>query len=140
MRRIVRLLMLSSLLLTACAHTREASLYAALGEEAGVRRMIDEVVVELHRDARINALFAHTDDAYFKDRLHEQICALSGGGCAYTGLSMEEAHSGMELDVTDFNYFVEDLRVGMSRAGTPITAQNRLLALFKPMREQTLHQ
>jgi hemoglobin len=128
-----------TMLVAGCASTPTDSLYQALGAEPGVRRLVDEVVLELHGDSRINALFKETDDAYFKERLFEQICELSGGGCEYTGLSMEEAHSGMQLTETDFNYFVDDVRVGMTRAGVSIAAQNRLLALFRPMHGDTLH-
>lgn len=127
------------LLIAACASSRSASLYEALGGEPGVRQLIDEVVLELHADRRINALFKETDDAYFKERLFEQFCQISGGGCEYTGLDMEEAHSGMELTETDFNIFVEDARIGMTRAGISIGAQNRLLALLRPMHGDTLH-
>jgi hemoglobin len=128
-----------AMLVAGCASAPTGSLYQALGAEPGVRRLVDEVVLELHGDRRINALFKETDDAYFKERLFEQICELSGGGCEYTGLSMEEAHSGMQLTETDFNYFVDDVRVGMTRAGVSISAQNRLLALFRPMHGDTLH-
>lgn len=126
-------------LLAGCASSGRSSLFQSLGGESGVHRLVDEVVAKLHADTRINALFKDTDDAYFKDRLYEQICELSGGGCEYTGLSMEEAHSGMQLTETDFNAFVDDLRVGMTRAGVAIGAQNRLLALFQPMHGDTLH-
>ena len=126
------------LLIAACASDGRSSLYQALGGETGVRRLVDEVVLELHSDARISALFKGTDDAYFKERLFEQFCELSGGGCTYTGLSMEEAHSGMQLTETDFNFFVEDTRIGMTRAGISIGAQNRLLALLRPMHGDTL--
>ncbi len=132
-------LMMLCALLAACASSGKDSLYQALGGEAGVRKLVDEVVLELHNDTRINALFKETDDAYFKERLFEQICELSGGGCEYTGLDMEEAHSGMALTATDFNYFVEDTRIGMTRAGISIGAQNRLLALFRPMHGDTLN-
>ncbi|MDZ4814207.1 MAG: group 1 truncated hemoglobin [Pseudomonadota bacterium] len=128
------------LLVVACASNGRNDLYQALGGESGVRRLVDEVVRELHSDARISKLFKDTDDSYFKERLFEQFCELSGGGCTYAGLSMEEAHSGMQLTETDFNFFIEDTRVGMTRAGISIGAQNRLLALLRPMHGDTLHQ
>lgn len=127
--------------LSACAHRAPAdALYLALGAQTGVARLVDEVVQELHRDPRIRALFDNTDDATFKQRLNEQICQLADGGCDYSGLSMSEAHSGMDLSAAQFNYFVEDARNGMSRAAIPIGAQNRLLARLARMREQVLHQ
>ncbi len=139
MKRFAPILALLMCALTACASREQNSLYQALGGEVGVQRLVDEVVRELHADKRINALFVNTDDAYFKARLIEQICELSGGGCEYTGLAMEEAHSGMGLTETDFNYFVEDTRIGMTRAGISIGAQNRLLALLQPMHGDTVH-
>jgi hemoglobin len=53
---------------------------------------------------------------------------------------MSEAHSGMDLSAAQFNYFVEDTRIGMTRANLPIGAQNRLLARLARLREQVLHQ
>lgn len=130
-------------LLCSCAqrqgHTT-ASLYEDLGGASGVAHMIDEIVTELHTDPKLAELFTETDDAYFKERLNEQICNLTGGGCEYTGLSMEEAHSGMDLSHAQFNDFVEACRRAMTRAGVSVGNQNRLLALLAPMHGQVIHQ
>lgn len=129
--------------LTACSaqsgKTR-TSLYDDLGGASGVAGMIDEIVSELHTDPKLADLFVETDDAYFKERLNEQICNLTGGGCEYTGLSMEEAHSGMDLSHAQFNDFVEACRRAMTRAGISVGNQNRLLALLAPMHGQVIHQ
>ncbi len=124
-----------ALLLAACTvpRTHDATLWTALGEGPGVARIVDGVIRRAHDDPRIADLFAETNDAYLKARLIEQICALSGGGCEYTGLPMDEAHSGMQITRAEFNWFVEHTRDAMAEAGTPIAAQNRLLALFAPM-------
>jgi hemoglobin len=129
-----------SLLLAACATTREPRLYDALGGEAGVATLVDALVAEYHADAKIGFLFADTDDAYLKARLREQICQISDGGCEYTGLSMEEAHSGMDLSEAQFNDFVDASRRAMTRAGVAIGVQNRLLARLAPMRGEVIHQ
>ena len=82
----------------------------------------------------------YTDDAYFKARLREQLCAISDGGCDYTGLDMVEAHSGMDLSEAQFNDFVDASRRAMTRAGFAIGVQNRLLARLAPMRGEVIHQ
>ena len=129
------------LLLGACAHTEQrSSLYQDLGGEQGVAQMIDEIVLELHADPKLADLFTETDDEYFKERLNEQICMLTGGGCEYTGLDMPEAHSGMDLSAAQFNDFVEACRRAMTRAGVPVGNQNRLLAILAPMRTDVIHQ
>lgn len=138
MRAILATMM--SLLLAACASTREPRLYDALGGEAGIAKLVDALVAEYHADAKIGFLFAETDDAYFKARLREQLCQVSDGGCDYTGLSMAEAHSGMDLSEAQFNDFVDASRRAMTRAGFPIGVQNRLLARLAPMRGEVIHQ
>lgn len=132
--------MMMSLLLAACATTREPRLYDALGGETGVAKLVDALVAEYHADAKIGALFENTDDAYFKARLNEQLCQISDGGCDYTGLSMPEVHSGMDLSEAQFNAFVDASRRAMTRAGYSVGVQNRLLARLAPMRGDVIHQ
>lgn len=139
-------LMCVLLMLSGCASRDGTSagggdtLYDALGGKTGVARMIDEIVVELHDDPKLADLFTETDDDYFKERLNEQICMLTDGGCEYTGLDMPEAHSGMDLSPAQFNDFVEACRRAMTRSGVSVGNQNRLLAILAPMREDVIHQ
>ena len=74
-------------LLSACATTREARLYDALGGEAGVAKLVDAITAEYREDTKIGFLFQDTDQDYFRARLREHICQISDGGCEYTGLS-----------------------------------------------------
>lgn len=129
-----------ALQLCACATTRDARLFDALGGDSGVARLVDALTAEYHADAKIGPLFEAIDDAYFKERLREQICMLSEGGCDYTGLSMADAHSGMDLSEAQFNDFVAAGRRAMTRIGLPIGVQNRLLARLAPLREDVIHQ
>jgi hemoglobin len=131
---------LMSLLLAACATTREPRLYDALGGAAGVTKLVDAISAEYRADPRIGVLFEGSDADYFKARLREQICQISDGGCEYTGLSMADAHSGMDLSEADFNAFVDASRRAMTRAGFGIGVQNRLLARLAPMRGEVIHQ
>ncbi|HWT15250.1 MAG TPA: group 1 truncated hemoglobin [Patescibacteria group bacterium] len=131
---------MASLVFTACTTTRETRLYDALGGAPGVAKLVDAISAEYRDDARIGFLFEDTDQDYFKARLREQICAISDGGCEYTGLSMEEAHSGMDLSEAQFNDFVDASRRAMTKAGFAIGVQNRLLARLAPMRGEVIHQ
>jgi hemoglobin len=119
---------------------REPTLYQALGGQNGVARLVDAFDRRFLADPRIAALFktGADEDAYFRERLTEQICNLSGGGCEYTGLPMEEAHSGMAIGEAQFNAFVEDARDAMSSIGLAVATQNRLLALLAPMHKDVI--
>lgn len=133
---------LAALLISACSATppRTATLWDALGGDAGTGRVIDGTLRRAHADPAIADLFADTDDAYLKARLLEQICAASGGGCTYTGLPMDEAHSGMAITPAEFGRFVAHLTAAMDEAGVPAESQSKLLALLGPMQPDIVGQ
>ena len=137
--RISRLLLLS-LCLSACAAAPKATLYDDLGGDAGIARLVSKLVEKYRADQRINGLFNETNFEYFADRLKEDICVRAGGPCEYQGLSMEDAHSGMDIKESEFNYFVEDSQVAMDEIGLPVGVQNRLLKLLARDREAVIRQ
>lgn len=124
------MLLLVVALASGCATTRTQSLYEDLGGKAGVARLVDKLIEKYRADGRINGLFNDTNFEYFGERLNEYICVVTGGGCEYKGLSMEEAHSGMDIKEREFNYFVEDSQAAMTEVGIGVGVQNRLLEVL----------
>lgn len=115
-------------------------LYRALGGQAGITKVVDAALAEIHGDLRINIFFEKTDMADLRRLLIEQICAATGGPCTYSGRSMEEAHSGLNLTDADFDAFVDDLVRAMNATKVPPDLQKQLLDLFGPMRPQVVGQ
>lgn len=116
------------------------ALYRALGGLPAITAVVDEALVQIGADLRINILFADSDMKYVRARLIEQICAATGGPCTYTGLSMEEAHSGQDISPEEFGYFVEDLIAAMNKLQVPAKQQQDLLALLGSMQGQVVGQ
>ncbi len=116
------------------------SLYQSLGGRHGVERLAEATVKQLFGDSRINGFFAHGDPADSRRLLAEKLCQLSDGGCEYTGRSMEEAHSGMNLTDADFEAFIEDLIVAMNAEKVPVDAQRQLLQRVGALRPQIVGQ
>ncbi|WP_374604519.1 group 1 truncated hemoglobin [Arenimonas sp.] len=136
MARPMRLLTVLALavLLAACAgNPPRAGLYEQFGGQAGVEALVEEFLVRLLEDERINAQFAETDLVNLNDRLVEQFCVELGGPCTYTGREMAESHAGLGITEADFNALVEGLVDAMDARGIPRAAQNRLLARLAPM-------
>lgn len=129
LQRIFMLVMVAGLM-SACATPRSRTLYDDLGGKAGVARLVDKLIEKYRADARINGLFNETNFEYFSERLNEYICLVADGGCEYTGLSMEDAHSGMDIKEREFNYFVEDSQAAMTDVGISVGVQNRLLKVL----------
>ena len=128
------------LLLAACAQQapRDDGLYRALGEEPGIVRIVEGMLLGSARDPRIARHFLDIDIERLREKLIEQLCFESGGPCVYTGDSMEESHKGLRLTPSDFNALVEHLQDAMDAEGVPTPAQNRLLARLAPMRGQVI--
>ncbi|HET7844156.1 MAG TPA: group 1 truncated hemoglobin [Xanthomonadales bacterium] len=116
------------------------ALYRALGGLPAITAVVDEALAQIGNDLRINLLFADSDMKYVRARLIEQICAGTGGPCTYTGLSMEEAHSGQDIKPEEFGYFVEDLVAAMDKLKVPAKQQQDLLALLGSMQGQVVGQ
>jgi hemoglobin len=136
MRQTSRLLsvVLVSLLLAACATTSpRPSLYQQFGGRPGIEARVEELLVRVLEDPRINAGFAEVDLVNLSDRLVEQICVEVGGPCTYTGRSMAESHAALAVTEAHFNALVEDLVDAMEARGIPRRAQNRLLRRLAPM-------
>lgn len=134
------LLLLVVFTLAACAQqpAKDDSLYRDLGEQAGITRIVEGMLLNIAADPRIVRHFENIDIVRLRDKLVEQICVEAGGPCTYTGDSMEESHKGQNLTPSDFNALVENLQDAMSTQGVPMPAQNRLLARLAPMRAQVI--
>lgn len=125
---------LLALALAACATPPpKPGLYEQFGGQAGVEALVEEFLVRLLEDERINQQFVETDLVNLNDRLVEQFCVELGGPCTYTGRTMAESHAGLGITEADFNALVEDLVDAMEARGIPRAAQNRLLARLAPM-------
>jgi hemoglobin len=134
------LLLAVVLTLAACAQQppKDDSLYRDLGEQEGITRIVEGMLLNIAADPRIVRHFEKIDIVRLRDKLVEQICVEAGGPCTYTGDSMEESHKGQHLTPSDFNALVENLQDAMTAEGVSIPAQNRLLARLAPMRAQVI--
>tara|TARA_R110001599_G_scaffold353463_1_gene592962 strand:+ start:4182 stop:4634 length:453 start_codon:yes stop_codon:yes gene_type:complete len=117
------------LLLAGCssAHQQRNSLYAQLGEQQGITRIVDYFLAELAGDDDVLPMFANTNIERFREKLIEQLCFLADGPCEYTGDSMRDVHRGMDISHAQFNSVVDDLIRAMERQGVAVRAQNALL-------------
>lgn len=109
------------------------SLYAALGAQEGIARIVDEMLAIVLLDERIKADFEETNIDRLKGHLAAQFCQVAGGPCEYLGRDMASSHRPLHVTTAQFNALVEDLQLAMERAGVPYRVQNRLLARLAPM-------
>lgn len=116
----------------------DAALFNDLGGMPVIRQTVHDFMAAMLADPRISHTFAESNLQRVEDKLVEQFCMLSGGGCAYTGDPMKEVHQGLKLTNAHFNALVEDLQWAMDKNGIAARTQNRLLALLAPMQRETV--
>lgn len=122
----------SMLSLCAAAHAGE-TLFVRMGGEAKLKPAVDQLVVVMLEDERINFVFAQTDLTKFKHMLYTQLCELAGGPCIYDGRDMRTAHAKLPIGNAQFNALAEDLYIAFDRVGVSYALQNEMIALLAPM-------
>jgi hemoglobin len=116
----------------------EDTLYADMGGQAGIDRLVDASVDNYLADPRIKAIFDESNIERLRAEFKVQFCQVAGGPCAYKGHDMTAAHKGLHLTNADFNAVVEDLQAAMDKTGIAFAVQNRFLARLAPMEHQVV--
>lgn len=111
----------------------DPAVFHAFGDRPGLVRLMDDFMARIEADPRLRPQFAETDKVRLKARLVDQFCAITGGGCSYTGADMRSAHANLDIAKADFNRLVEVLQDAMDAQGIPFGAQRALLAKLAPM-------
>jgi hemoglobin len=116
----------------------EDTLFADMGGQPGIDRIVDASVDSYLTDPRIKAIFDESNIDRLRAEFKVQFCQVAGGPCAYTGHDMAAAHRGLHLTNADFNAVVEDLQAAMDAQGIGFSVQNRFLARLAPMQHQVV--
>jgi hemoglobin len=123
--------------LAACAENNkmhDQSLYTRLGGKPAITAVVDEFIVNVAADNRINGFFANADIPGLKGKLVDLICQGSGGPCTYGGKDMKAAHEGMGVKEGDFNALVEDLVAALDKFKVPEKEKGELLGILGQMK------
>ena len=114
------------------------TLYAEMGGQPGIDRLVDASVDNYLADPRIKAIFDESNIERIRAEFKDQFCQVAGGPCQYTGHDMAAAHKGLHLTNADFNAVVEDLQDAMTKVGIGFATQNRFLARLAPMQRDVV--
>jgi hemoglobin len=134
-RTLARSLVVAAIL-AGCAASPSArpTLYERLGGEPVVKRVVAETIDRSAADPRTARSFQDVKLQRVKDKIVEQICSLSGGGCTYTGDPMDKVHKGLKNTEAEMNILVQHLRDALDGAGVKEAEKNELLRLLAPMK------
>ena len=109
-------------------------LFERLGGLPAIEAVVGDFIGNVAADIRINARFAKADIPALKQKLTDQVCQATGGPCTYTGHSMVEAHTGMNVTEEEFNAVVEDLVKSLDKFQVPAGEKNEVLTALGGMK------
>lgn len=115
------------------AGTAAATLYSRLGGKPAIQAVVDDFLVNVGGDTRINSFFAKTDLKRLNMLLVEQIGSATGGTEKYTGRDMKTTHAGLMIKKADFDALVEDLVKSLDKYKVPEKEKTELLGILGPL-------
>lgn len=136
MKTSLKILTVALTLISTLSAFAEDTLFADMGGQPGIDKIVDASVDNYLVDGRIKTIFDESNIDRLRAEFKVQFCQVAGGPCKYEGHDMTAAHKGLHLTNADFNAVVEDLQDAMDKVGLPFTIQNRFLARLAPMQHQ----
>lgn len=114
------------------------SLYDRLGGEPGISKLVDRMV-DLHLANPIVATrFTHSDLERGRAMAKDFLSAGSGGPVEYTGKSMLEAHTGMNISEQEFLTVVDDIMDAMTELDYDQSVRNEVLAIAYSLKAEII--
>lgn len=133
-------ILFTAIFLSSCVNQlHSASVYQSLGGYQKVEEIADNYIMEIEKDPVIFEYFKESDVERYRAKIIEHICHHTGGPCEYTGDDMQRVHDGMNITESDFNRGVDLLINAMNTADIPYRVQNKVLAIFAPMRKDIIY-
>lgn len=138
MKKALLVLSIFSIMGTAPAAFADDSLFDRMGGASVVAQVVDKSLDLSMTDPRTKRSFQKINLKRLREKLNEQICALSNGPCRYTGDNMKDVHAGLDITDAEFNGLVEHLITALDANAVDLREKNELLKLLAPMKRDVI--
>jgi len=115
----------------------QPTLYERLGGVYNIAVVVDDLINRVMSDARLNANPAVNEAHHkvpppgFKYLVTEMVCWASGGPQKYSGRSMRDSHSHLNITPKEWEAFMDDLQQTLDRFQVPAAEQGELRAIVQ---------
>ena len=118
--------------------SQKLSLYQRLGEEPGLRKIVNDVLDRNLNNPRIGHYFKKVDMSKLKQFVFEFFSMGIGGPHLYTGRDMRTAHTGMNISDEDFESANEDTLLALDENGVGPAEKNEVIAILNSMKADVI--
>ena len=115
-------------------------LYERIGAQDGIATVVDGFLGKVGADDRVNGRFADTDMPKLRALLIEQVCEATGGPCKYSGMSMLDAHTGMNITEDEFGIVAAHFAAAMLDAGVGTDDNATIMGVLAGMHDDIVGQ
>ena len=105
-----------------------------------ITQVVEQTIGSVARDPKVNQSFDKVNLKRLNEKLVEQICSITDGGCTYTGDDIKQVHQGLKIPEREFNALVEALRKALDAQDVREPEKNELLSILAPMKRLVVEQ
>jgi hemoglobin len=116
--------------------TTQATLYERLGGAGAIANVVDDFIdrnlrnPETMSNQSVSDGYAKITAPGIKYLVTEMVCDVTGGPQTYTGKTMADSHSHLDIGEKDWDLFIDDLKESLALFGVPKTEQDELLTIL----------
>ena len=114
------------------------TLYKRLGGYDALAAVTDDFLARLSTDASFGRFFVgHSTDSIKRIRQHivDQLCAATGGPCAYIGRDMKSSHAGLGIGEKDWDGSGKHLVATLDKFNVPVKEKDEVLAMVGTLKK-----
>jgi hemoglobin len=114
------------------------SLYKRVGGYEALAAVTDDFLGKLAGDPQFAKFFAgHSTDSIKRIRqlIVDQLCAVTGGPCVYTGRDMKTSHAGLGISEADWNTSVKYLVGTLDKFSVPAKEKDEILGAVSTLKK-----
>jgi hemoglobin len=114
------------------------TLYERLGRYDAIARITDDYLKGIRADPQLARFIGRSSDSLVRARqlLKDQLCALTGGPCAYIGRDMKTVHGGLGITESDWALSMKYMTAALDKSHITGGDKDDFLALIESMRKQ----
>lgn len=118
------------------AEAGQLSLYAKLGGQLSIRKVVDDLYQRVLADADLASYFRHVDMGMLRRHQYELLATVTGGPVQYTGQEMAVAHAGRGISATHYDLLMGHLVAAFRTAGADASAISAVQAVLRTFRAE----
>ncbi len=116
------------------AITQKTSLYERLGTEAGVRKIVNDILDKNANNPLIGHYFRDIDMDKLKQLAFEFFSMGTGGPHSYTGRDMRTAHTGMHINEAEWATATDDTIWALEKNGIGQAEKNEVITILESLK------